>query len=264
MLVARKSHCNGRNAPAIQRTRSLNHGRVALLRDRFVQSGVMYGKRMYSRPAISSSVAAVYGRRLESSYDRVSAGIEASYPLPTGSALTESPERADDSSPGSASLRAQPWVKFHIISAANPEAARSAKFICGYIIRPIRHIRPIAPHPKSIVGCEPLIKIENGLRPPLSPTSYKPIISPENKGIKPKSNRHKPKKGYLLPLPMVAVTPSPLCKDWPQRRCLQFALIREIRVKISVPLRLYGKKLCATMKQPALSLRIPGKAANQT
>src|ERR1700744_4190248 len=51
-------------------------------------------------------------------------------------------------------------------------------------------------HPKSTVdlGCEPLIKVENGLISTPPQTSYKPIIRPENKGIKPKSNRHKPKK----------------------------------------------------------------------
>jgi len=64
-----------------------------------------------------------------------------------------------------------------------------------YPIRPISRIRPIPPHPKSTVelGHEPLIRVENGLRPPFSPACYRPLIRPENKGIKPKSSRHKPK-----------------------------------------------------------------------
>jgi hypothetical protein len=117
------------------------------------------------------------------------AGVRASYSLPTLSALTKSPVRATDSSPGSASLRAQPWVKSYIIPAADCEAARSAKLICGSPIRPIGPIRPIPPHPKSI----PLIQVDTNL----SPTLYKPKIRPENKGIKPKSNRHRPKNSII-------------------------------------------------------------------
>jgi hypothetical protein len=110
--------------------------------------------------------------------------------LPAWSAPTESPGRAADSSPGSASLRAQPWVKIYKSSAADSEAARSAKFICGSPIRPISRIRPIPPHlkstfahPKSTVdlGCERLIWVENGLGSPLSPTSYRPISAPKIK-----------------------------------------------------------------------------------
>ena len=61
----------------------------------------------------------------------------------------------------------------------------------GYPIRPIRRIC-INPH------CHPeyelLIKVENDLGSSLSRSSHRPIIRPENKGIKPKSNRHRPKK----------------------------------------------------------------------
>jgi hypothetical protein len=72
----------------------------------------------------------------------------------------------------------------------------------GHPISCIRPILPHHPHPKSTLanptstvdlGCEPLIKVENGLRPPLPPTRRRSIIRPENKGIQPKSNRHKPK-----------------------------------------------------------------------
>ncbi len=38
-----------------------------------------------------------------------------------------------------------------------------------------------------------LIKIENGLMPPLSQACYKPKIRPKNKGIKPNASRCKPK-----------------------------------------------------------------------
>src|SRR5579864_9303163 len=84
---------------------------------------------------------------------RESTGVRESYPLPTSSALTESPDLSNlgncerglaepkgpqdpterargsqwaaHSSPGSASLRAQPWVKIYKSSAADCEAARS-------------------------------------------------------------------------------------------------------------------------------------------
>jgi hypothetical protein len=79
---------------------------------------------------------------------------------------------------------------------------RMPESILSWPIRPIGPIRLIQfphpqtnPHPKSTLdlGCEGLIKVENGLRPPLSPTRYQLIIRPENKGIKPKSNRRNPK-----------------------------------------------------------------------
>ena len=47
---------------------------------------------------------------------------------------------------------------------------------------------------------QPLIKVEHGLISPLSPTCYKPKIRPENKGIKPNTNRHKPKNYPSLSL----------------------------------------------------------------
>ena len=124
------------------------------------------------RPSAKTAVACAYSILLSGKGEIKS--------LPTWSALTESPERADDSSPGSASLRAQPWVKSHKIPAADSEAARSAKFICGSPIRPISRIRPIPPHrkstfahPKSTVdlGCEPLIGAENDRRTHLSSKS---------------------------------------------------------------------------------------------
>jgi hypothetical protein len=114
--------------------------------------------------------------------------------LPTWSALIESPERADDSSPGSASLRAQPWVEFLKSPSADPEAARSAKLIYGHEIpsqiqhcfpnsQTIPHPKSTLAHPKSTVGlgCELLIWGKNGLRPPLSLTCYRPKSGPKTK-----------------------------------------------------------------------------------
>lgn len=68
--------------------------------------------------------------------------------------------------------------------------------VFGHPISPIRPIRLI-PHPKSTIdlGREPLIKVNTTL----SPTRHKPIIRPENKGIKPITNLHKP-KNYIFSL----------------------------------------------------------------
>ncbi len=65
--------------------------------------------------------------------------------------------------------------------------------IAGCPIRPIRRIRPILPlYLPLLTPNQLLIKVDYSLRPPLSQASHKPIIRPENKGIRPKSNRHKP------------------------------------------------------------------------
>ncbi len=93
--------------------------------------------------------------------------------------------------------------------SATLSPGRALESILSCPIRPIGSIRlilfhypPTHFHPKSTLanpkstvdlGCEPLIRGENDLRPPLSPTRYQLIIRPENKGIKPKSNRHRPK-----------------------------------------------------------------------
>ena len=47
MLVAQKGHCNGHSAPAGRHEKSLNHGRVALPRDRLVRSGATFSTRKY-------------------------------------------------------------------------------------------------------------------------------------------------------------------------------------------------------------------------
>ncbi len=80
-------------------------------------------------------------------------------------------------------------------AALRPEGARESITNCP--IRPIRPIRPIPiphpqthPHPKSTLthpkstvdlGYEPLIKVKNDLRPPLSPTCYRPKSGPKIK-----------------------------------------------------------------------------------
>ncbi len=111
-------------------------------------------------------------------------------------ALTENHNVVQSSSPGLPRVAGATPGYTPQNPTANCEAVQSAKFICGH---PIRPISPLPPHPKSTVdlGCEPLIRVENGLRSPLSPTRHKPIIRPENKGIKPKSNRHRPKNFTL-------------------------------------------------------------------
>ncbi len=119
------------------------------------------------------------------------AGVRASYPLPTWSALINHPNGVQSFSPGLSREAAATLGGTSQNPTADSEAARSAKFICGNPIRPIRRIRPIPPHPKST-----LIKVENGL----SPTCHRPKIRPENKGIKPNTNRHRPKNCPSLPL----------------------------------------------------------------
>ena len=60
----------------------------------------------------------------------------------------------------------------------------------GYPISPIRPIRPIPPHPKSTLahpkstvdlGCEPLIRVDNGLIPSSSRTRYRLKSGPKTK-----------------------------------------------------------------------------------
>jgi hypothetical protein len=50
-------------------------------------------------------------------------------------------------------------------------------------------------HPKSTLSpvCERLIRVENGPGQTSPPTCHRPKIRPENKGIQPFTNRHKPK-----------------------------------------------------------------------
>jgi len=152
-----------------------------------------------------SSVAAVYDRRLERRVHRSREPYKNHTFTPQ--ALIEnhnvvpslSPElAAQRPTPGKLSHKIQPLIsreggprEARIRTAANsPKIQNSTLTIQHCFPHP-----PTNPHPKSTVdlGCEELIRVENGLRAPLSPTCHRPIIWPENKGIKPKSNRHKPK-----------------------------------------------------------------------
>jgi hypothetical protein len=94
----------------------------------------------------------------------------------------------------------------HLLFVLRPE--RSPECILGYPIRPTHRIRPIPSRPKSTfahskstfdLGRELLIKVENYLISPLPPTSYKPLIKPQNMGIEPKSNLYRPKR-FVPPL----------------------------------------------------------------
>jgi len=60
----------------------------------------------------------------------------------------------------------------------------------------------LPPYPKSTVdlGCKGLIKVENDLVQTCPQTDHKLKIRAENKGIKPKSNRHQPKNLSRRPL----------------------------------------------------------------
>ena len=118
--------------------------------------------------------------------------VRSSYPL--AKPLTKNHNVVPSFSPGLPRVAgATPGNTFQN-PASNSEDARlsrrsgakteSAKLICGY------PIRPISPIPSG--HSAPLIKVENGLGSTPSPTFHKPKIKPENKGIKPKSNRHKP------------------------------------------------------------------------
>ena len=193
MLVARKRHCNGRDAPAIQHKRFLHRGRVALPRDRFVRSGVTDGTRAHFKSALTFFVTAVYDRCRENSRDQFHAGIRASYP--PAKPVEENHNAVQSFSPGLPREAAATLGYSSQNPTADYEAARSANFICGHPISPIDPIRPIM----SLTLNQPLIKVENGL----GHASYKPIIRPKNKGIKPNTNRHKPKNfntGIVLAL----------------------------------------------------------------
>ncbi len=142
-------------------------------------------------PAIHRHTRVLLGER---------AGVRASYP--SAKPLIKNHNVVPSFSPGLPRAAAATLGNTSHNPAANSEAARSAKLICGY---PIRLIGPICPIPHRRPGCELLIKVENSLRTPLSSACHKPIIRPENKGIKPKSNCHKPKKIYHWLLRLVAI-----------------------------------------------------------
>ena len=93
--------------------------------------------------------------------------------------------------PGNRSSKIQPLIsgecgprEARIKTAVNsPTIQNSTLKIQHYFPHPQTnpHPKSTLAHPKSTVdlGCEPLIRVENGLRPPLSPTSYRPKSGPK-------------------------------------------------------------------------------------
>ena len=158
-------------------------------------------------------------------------------------AQTENPNGVQSFSPGLPRVAAATLGYISQNPTANFEAARSAKFICGYpigLIRPIPPHHPSThPHPKSTVDLEfePLIRVENGLLPPLPPTCYRPIIRPENKGIKPKSNRHKPKNfiSGRPPFPLFYQKSLCLCVSVAKKKSLFCSFPRSIPSRLVPP-----------------------------
>ena len=117
------------------------------------------------------------------------AGVRASYSL--AKPLIENHNVVPSFSPGLAAQRPTPG-KSHKIQPLIPKpreaririAANSPK-IQNWFPHPQTNPRLTSTfsHPKSTVdlGCEPLIKVENGLRSPLSPTCYRPKSGPKIK-----------------------------------------------------------------------------------
>jgi hypothetical protein len=78
----------------------------------------------------------------------------------------------------------------HRLSKLDPEGAARVQARVRLIFTQLP-FSVLTPHPKSTLGsaCEGLIRVENHL----VPTFHRPKNRPENKRIKPNTNRHKPK-----------------------------------------------------------------------
>ena len=110
-------------------------------------------------------------------------------------------------------------------------------------------------HPKSTFGsiCERLIRVENELLP----TSHRPKIRPENKGIKPITNRHKPKKFISGRCPQRMVVRKGHCDVHP-------SVLAPSRVKSLQPIIGYYSlftPIFMTFANPGLSRRSKAKVA---
>src|ERR1700722_11668508 len=141
------------------------------------------------------------GRRPQgqaSGRERVNAGVRASYFL--AKPLIENHNVVQSCRPGLAAQRPTPGKLPHKIqplisrdcgpreaririTANSPTIQNSTLKIQNWFPHPQTNPRLASTfsHPKSTVdlGCEPLIRVENGLRSPLSPTCYRPISGPK-------------------------------------------------------------------------------------
>ncbi len=111
--------------------------------------------------------------------------------------LTENPNGVPSFSPGLAVQRPTPGKLSHKIQPLIPKPREARITIAANFPKiqnstlKIQHCFPhpqANPHPKSTMahpkstldlGCEGLIRVENGLRPPLSPTCYQPKSGPK-------------------------------------------------------------------------------------
>ncbi len=181
MIASQKPQTIG---PAIPR-----HTRVLLGGD---LSRLGSGERNLSRLSGTKAAGRARGR------ERVNAGMRASCspakPLiqnHNGVPSFSPGLAAQRPTPGNRSPKIQPLIsrecgprEARIRTAVNsPKIQNSTLKIQHYFPHPQTnpHPKSTLAHPKSTVdlGCEPLIRVENGLRPPLSPTSYRPKSGPK-------------------------------------------------------------------------------------
>ncbi len=85
-----------------------------------------------------------------------------------------------------------------IKTAANSPTIQSSTLkIQHYFPPPTKPI--LTPNQLKSTVDQGLIKVKNGLRPPLSPTCYRPKSGPKIRGSNQKSNRHAPKNIFCFP-----------------------------------------------------------------
>jgi hypothetical protein len=131
------------------------------------------------------------------------------------------------------------------IPGNHPAALRpggSPESTIGSTIGPTSPIGPIPPHPKSTLthpksivdlGCELLIRVENGLRSIPLRTGHRPISTPKIKEFS-QNQTVTDQKNLSRVTAIVTFRRVTLSNDLPQKPCIPFALIREIRVKNAV------------------------------
>ena len=148
-------------------------------------------------------------------------GVSASQPLPTRSALIKNPNGVPSFSPGLAAQRPTPGKLPHKIQLANIREGRAKVRSKRQTLRPtprkfktpmrhpqfnnVFHPTNQSAHPKSTVdlGCEELIKVENGFRSPLFPGRHHPFPPTTTPAIQrnqdQNQNRRKPKNIFCFP-----------------------------------------------------------------